>query len=281
MSQPSPTNIFGKFASVVTLLGFALYFTGWIYRWSYFSFFQLEVTTLDLPPQSFLFVPLQIFFGSFSSLMAFLYQLFRTLVVALIAFIIIRLTLSFIQYLFTRLPIKITLWKAKILSKSKKNKRYFLETILRIINVKTIDFTGTLLNELIIVLGILMVLFFLAYHQGIDDARRDAWDGKSTLSAVTIVVPKDELGLGRQLGRTDNPSGFQIIGDVWSYQNLLGDEINKKRVWRLLLDHNGYFYLFRSFPEKTKKEDISRPVVLVIQGSLTGNQLVILSPKPY
>ncbi|MEI1375501.1 hypothetical protein PQG02_04120 [Nostoc sp. UHCC 0926] len=45
------------------MLGAALFFAGWIYRWSYFYFFQLEVNTLDLPAQSFLIVPLQIFLG--------------------------------------------------------------------------------------------------------------------------------------------------------------------------------------------------------------------------
>ncbi len=53
----------GKFTSVLGLLGAALFFAGWIYRWSYFYFFQLELNTLDLPAQSFLIVPLQIFLG--------------------------------------------------------------------------------------------------------------------------------------------------------------------------------------------------------------------------
>ena len=62
--QPTPeSNILGNFASVVGLLGVALFFTGWIYRWSYFSCFQLNVITLDLPVQSFLLVPLQVFLG--------------------------------------------------------------------------------------------------------------------------------------------------------------------------------------------------------------------------
>ena len=68
MSHNSPSNnepnILGRFASIVALLGVALYFTGWIYRWRYFGFFQLEVTTLDLPLESFLMVPLQVFFGN-------------------------------------------------------------------------------------------------------------------------------------------------------------------------------------------------------------------------
>ncbi|MEG3844564.1 hypothetical protein QT986_30580, partial [Microcoleus sp. herbarium14] len=62
--QPTPeSNILGNFASVVGLLGAALFFTGWIYRWSYFSCFQLNVITLDLPVESFFIVPLQVFLG--------------------------------------------------------------------------------------------------------------------------------------------------------------------------------------------------------------------------
>ncbi|MEG3844759.1 hypothetical protein QT986_31580, partial [Microcoleus sp. herbarium14] len=62
------SNILGNFASVFGLLGAALFFTGWIYRWSYFSFFQLEVTTLDLPVESFFMVPLQVFFSGGKSI---------------------------------------------------------------------------------------------------------------------------------------------------------------------------------------------------------------------
>ena len=62
--QPTPeSNILGNFASVVGLLGAALFFTGWIYRWSYFYCFQLNVITLDLPVESFFIVPLQVFLG--------------------------------------------------------------------------------------------------------------------------------------------------------------------------------------------------------------------------
>ena len=62
--QPSPeSNILGNFASVIGLLGAALFFTGWIYRWSYFSSFHLNIITLDLPVESFFLVPLQVFLG--------------------------------------------------------------------------------------------------------------------------------------------------------------------------------------------------------------------------
>ncbi|MFM7713442.1 MAG: hypothetical protein ACKO7A_12230 [Microcystis sp.] len=37
----SEFNPLGKLISVLVLLAAALYFTGWIYRWTYFSFFQL------------------------------------------------------------------------------------------------------------------------------------------------------------------------------------------------------------------------------------------------
>ena len=91
-------NILGKVASVVGLLGAALFFTGWIYRWSYFYFFQLEITTLDLPPQSFLVVPLQVFFGSFASVDSF-WQLSKTVLVAIVTFILIQLTLWLLQFI--------------------------------------------------------------------------------------------------------------------------------------------------------------------------------------
>ncbi|MEG4857246.1 hypothetical protein QUB75_06105 [Microcoleus sp. K1-B6] len=57
MSQNPPSNpepsILGTFASILGLLSAALFFTGWIYRWAYFGFFQLEVTTLDLGASQF------------------------------------------------------------------------------------------------------------------------------------------------------------------------------------------------------------------------------------
>ena len=57
----SEVKILGSFAGIVGLLGVALYFSGWIYRWSYYSFFNLEVENLNLSSESFLFVPIQIF----------------------------------------------------------------------------------------------------------------------------------------------------------------------------------------------------------------------------
>ncbi|EDX71548.1 hypothetical protein MC7420_5173 [Coleofasciculus chthonoplastes PCC 7420] len=51
--DPNEPNLLGKVTSLVVLLGAGLYFTGWTYRWAYFSFFNLEVSTLNLPFESF------------------------------------------------------------------------------------------------------------------------------------------------------------------------------------------------------------------------------------
>ena len=76
MSQQTPTSnnhpnepkILATFASLLGVLAVFLYFTGWIYRWAYFNFFQLDITTLDLPLESFFIVPFQVFLGNFWAL---------------------------------------------------------------------------------------------------------------------------------------------------------------------------------------------------------------------
>jgi len=236
-SPQTQPNILGKFASIVTLLGAALYFTGWIYRWAYFSFFQLEVTTLDLPFESFLMVPLQVFLG----------DPFRCL-------------LTILTGTFTAILIYIIL---KLLKKQRWIK---------------IDFNDSFIDELVIVSVILIILFWLARFQGTADARRDAGT-QSMLPAVTVVTPEKRLGIGRKLGSTDNPAGFRIIGDAKRYNQLIGRELNDRdgnRVWRLLIDRNGFFYLFRSLPPDANSKE--RPTIVIIQGSVNGDHIVILSP---
>lgn len=48
---------------MLALLAAALYFTGWIYCWAYYDFFQVEVTTLELPFESFYLAAFQVLFG--------------------------------------------------------------------------------------------------------------------------------------------------------------------------------------------------------------------------
>ena len=117
-SQPNQEpNILGKFASVIGLLGAALFFTGWIYRWAYFSFFQLEITTLDLPAQSFLLVPLQVFLGNGWAIVKSAIAIFLTA-------ILIHITLWIVQTLGSAVFQKLADWQLQILGYySKKNKK--------------------------------------------------------------------------------------------------------------------------------------------------------------
>nr|WP_317265376.1 hypothetical protein [Arthrospira sp. SH-MAG29] len=66
---PPETFALGRIASLLVMLGAVLYFTGWTYRWIYFGFFQLEVTTLPLPLESFYIAAFQVFFGSFRAIL--------------------------------------------------------------------------------------------------------------------------------------------------------------------------------------------------------------------
>ena len=104
MANPSPqkTEILGTFASILGLLGIFLYFTGWIYRWAYFGWFQIEINRLDLPARSFLFVPIQVFFGNPSASLL-------TLFAIIVGTILIKLTLWLVQ----PLPTKSTLWSVQ------------------------------------------------------------------------------------------------------------------------------------------------------------------------
>jgi hypothetical protein len=243
------TNILGTFAGLLSLLGAALYFTGWIYRWAYFSFFRLEVTTLDLPFESFLMVPIQVVLGSF-------WALGKTVFAVVAVFILIRLTLWLIQWL----------------SKNKwLNKKVAIN----------LDAQKPLLNETVIVAWILTALFQLARGQGIVDARRDAFNKSSTLPVITLVTPEDRLALGRKPNKSvDNPSGFRIIGDRGRYQDLLARESNNldnSRVWRLLIARNSNLYIFKTLSPTATREQ--RPPVIVIREGDGGDQLLILSPE--
>lgn len=304
MSNPNNPNLFQKFAGLLTLFGGALYFTGWIYRWSYFGFFQLEITTLNFPPQSFLFVPLQVFFGSFStpeSLKQIARSVFLFLVVIYFA---IPLTLWLVQqissavsgifnFLKNRLQDFIQSQHQKLDSQSKKTKKYWFKSQLRNffalllkflepIKLKPIDYQKSLWDETIIILWILILLFFLARHQGLIDAQKDARIN-SKLPSITLIVPEDTLAFGNTATNPQTLEGFQIIGDVKRYNDINEkttiNDLDNELFWRLLLDNEGFFYLFRSLPEDAPPNQ--RPTLLIVQGSLNGNSLVILSPSPF
>lgn len=261
MTEPQTPefNPLGKLISVLVLLAAALYFTGWIYRWAYFSFFHLEVTTLSLPNESFYFAAFQTFFGDIWAIPR------KILFLILIIFGIV-----------------ITFLGQKWLGKSLKKLRIPINKS----QTNIINFLSSLLNELIIVLFVLMALFWLATWQAKDDAWKDAINETSSLPIVTIVMPQN-APLGRKF---DNPleshstkpnlPNFRIIGDRQSYERLLDKELNdisnpnKLRIWRLLLKGNGYSYIFPALPEKNSK--LTFPVVMVYERD-NGVQLTILN----
>ena len=144
-------------------------------------------------------------------------------------------------------------------------------------------FPQPLLNEIVVVAWILTVLFCLAKSQGTIDARTDAVNNSSLLPVVTLVTKENQLGLGRKLeDLLTNPSlkGYRIIGDKVIFDKLRGRETNdianptNPIVWRLLIEHGGWIYLFQSLPPKSS--NTARPYIIVVRESDGGDQLLIL-----
>ena len=272
--------MFGKLASLLTLIGAALYFTGWIYRWAYFAFFQLEVTTLDLPVESFLIVPLQVFFGN---LYAWDFStLGRTVAVAIATIILIPVFLESLQFTSTQLTNFWNKWRWRSLQFLNRKKPKIIGIHRLIPTLKPISYKHSLIDELVRIAGVLTALFILARHQGLLDARRDAFNHTSTLPVITLIVPENSLSLGRKLSdpTLDPPlTKFRIIGDSKLYKELLKPEFDPpKTVWRLLIDREHQFYIFPSLP--TDAPTNARPLVVVVQESDRGEYLLILSPEP-
>jgi len=286
--QPTPeSNILGHFASVVGLLGVALFFTGWIYRWSYFYCFQLNVITLDLPVESFFLVPLQVFLGDGPTILRSAIALLLT---ALAIYLSVWLVNSINKTVAAKINGTITRW----LSYPYGRRFRWLYRILNswqqfnVNRYKSIKLLRSLVDEIIIVGWVLLVLFWSAYHQGIADARRDAGEN-SSLPAVALIGKQDNIALGRKLDDpTDrlDPKGFKAIGDAGLFADLSKrdyTDINnpkKPRVWRLLLERGNWIYLFPALTKEQQKDPNARPPVMAIQQSQSGDQLLIVSPEP-
>jgi hypothetical protein len=276
------TNILGKFTSVLGLLGAALFFAGWIYRWSYFYFFQLEVNTLDLPAQSFLIVPLQIFLGDG-------WAIFKSAIAFFVAAIAIQATLWLIKIV-TDAVVSINQSLLNRIISATQHKRSWMAKQLKSVaefgigQLRSVEFLRSLVNEIVIVSWVLIVIFWLARWQGIADARRDAGQN-STLPVVALITPEEKFAVGRKLDNIfADPSlkGYRIIGDRGLFDDLRGREDNdisnpkQPRVWRLLLERGGWIYLFRELPPNAKFNEI--PSVLAIQENDKGH-IIIRSPE--
>ena len=282
MANPSPqkTEILGTFASILGLLGIFLYFTGWIYRWAYFGWFQIEINRLDLPARSFLFVPIQVFFGNPSASLL-------TLFAIIVGTILIKLTLWLVQ----PLPTKSTLWSVQSVANNPHQFQYKLQQLLAIPRFFADIIPPALRKDLIVVIWLLIILFWLARHQGTIDARRDAVNETSTLPVITLVLPEKQIALGRKLDDLVlDPSlkGYRIIGDKKLFDDLRGKENNNSeamcekdsktkcpRVWQLLLEHNKWTYVFPALSAESKENE-GLPVLAINQDK--EGQLMILAP---
>lgn len=252
---PPEFNPLSKLVSLIALVAAGLYFTGWIYRWAYFGFFHLQVTSLNLPVESFYLAAFQALFGSPLTVI-------RTILGFILIIILILGSLKLLQTIQT----KLSLFSAQFSFNLSPQ------------HLSSLNFLLSLIDELIIITWLLILLFNLAQWQGDKDALTDAVNETSTLPIITAIMP-DNFPLGRNL---DNPlinsSKFRVIGEQNIYENLRGRELNnldnpqEKRVWRLLLNRDGYLYIFPALPKK--KHNLDFPVVTLYERD-NGIQLVI------
>jgi hypothetical protein len=289
-ASPEPTpesNILGNFASVVGLLGAALFFTGWIYRWSYFYCFQLNVITLDLPVESFFIVPLQVFLGDN-------WTILKSAIALLLTSLAIYHTLWLVNSINKTVTTTINRTISRWLSYLYGRRFRWLYRILKsweqfnVNRYNSVKLLRSLVDEIIIVGWVLLVLFWSAYHQGIADARRDAGEN-STLPVVALIAKQDNIPLGRKLDDPTlrlAPKGFKAIGDAGLFEDLskrdYTDINNPKepRVWRLLLERGSWIYLFPALTKEQQKDPNAHPPVIAVQQSQAGDQLLIISPAP-
>lgn len=285
--QPTPeSSILGNVASVVGLLGAALFFTGWIYRWSYFYCFQLNVITLDLPVESFFIVPLQVFLGDGPTIV-------KSAIALLLTALAIYLSLWLVNSINKTVAAKINRIARRWRFSARRKRLGLLNRFLKswqqfnINRLNSIKLLRSLVDEIIIVGWVLLVLFWSAYHQGIADARGDAGEN-SSLPAVALIAKEENIALGRKLDDpTDRvpPTKFKAIGDAGLFADLSKRDYtdnNRKepRVWRLLLQRGNWIYLFPALTKEQQKDPNARPPVIAIQQSQSGDQLLIVSPEP-
>lgn len=256
LAKSNTSSILGKFASVLGLLAAALFFAGWIYRWAYFSFFQLDIITINFSVQSFLMVPIQIFLAGGWSILFTIIVFIATAFTIYFAVLLARKAEQFFRdYLLPRLPGH------------------------RDLKGETIDVIQSFFNELLIVAIILCALFLIARWRGYTDAVRDTQYDTSTLPVIALVTPEKNLALGRLLEKPfEDPTiaGFRYFGDkalfdeVWQKEdsNLVTDA--EPRIWRLLLEYGGWMYIFPS-----SKLTNQRPSVVAISKGF-GDQVMVL-----
>jgi hypothetical protein len=252
-----PPNPLGAFAGLVGVLTIFLFFTGWIYRWAYFGFFEIELNSLNFPAQSFLLVPIQVILGDIG-----------------------KLGLAILITLVVTVLIKVTLWLPQ----------RFHQFLPQWVRWLTDFFPRSLGRDLVIVAWILIALFYLAQWQGNEDAWRDAVSKTTTRPLITLVSPSDKFIFGAALDdemafdKTKNPKypllkNVRIFGDVNQFRRLYPKGINGGSPaidWRLLIESGNWLYIFSAVSDRQQ----GHPFVLAVNTGDGRVQSIILSrPK--
>jgi hypothetical protein len=277
------TSSLTAFTGLVGVLAIFLFFTGWVYRWAYFGFFEIELNSLNLPPQSFLIVPIQVILGDLGKLGWSFFS-------ALMVIGLIKITLWLLQ------PIPFNTSSNTTLSKlSRLIEKLHRFPLFRGIRWFTNLLPNPLLQDLIVVVWILIILFWLARLQGYEDARLDAINQTSNRPIITLVGPSDKLALGATLDdklmkdsaiTTDHPQlkNMRIIGDVDQlkllYPFVLNRSENTKKavIWRLLIESGNWLYIFSSVSDP-KLYDKSPLVLAINTGDGRVQSLILSRPK--
>jgi hypothetical protein len=248
-----------KLAGSIGLVAIALVFTGWIFRWHYFTYFQVDPASLGFTVETISIAAFSLLFRSPLSILRFIISLGLAFAGILVTFRAICFSRGCVVPLLGNILQRIGLAREQ-------------RQQLRLLT--------SLANELVIVLWLLLVLYGLAASQGLSDARRDAVDETSTLPLITIAMPGAQSVIGRDPDQIlVNPSGVRLFGSRERYEALLGDELNSdsgRRRWRLLSDAGGRLLVIPSLP--SGQTGGKAPPVLIFPDGGKGDRLVILSP---
>jgi hypothetical protein len=266
----------GSFASILSLLGITLFFSGWIYRWAYFSYFSLDVNAQPYTAQSFLIVPIQIYLGRPSNALQTLLAVLALPVLISLSVRVLNGLQVWITTLCCRLPwIRSLPVRLGLPGSGSEDRQRFI---------------ASLLDEAVIVTWVLIAIFLFSKHHGLADARRDALEGSSTLPVVSLVLPQGEGILAQDLRLLEDNgepipdpplANHALIGDLNLARDLRATSLSdggRQQVWRLLTQEpEGWLYLIRTMPPTAPAKE--RPMVLAIPNAKPG-QALILSPEP-
>ncbi len=249
----------GQLAGSIGLVAISLLFTGWIFRWHYFTYFQVDPASLGFPVETISIAAFSLLFRSPWSILRFIIGLGLAFAGIVVTFRAIRFSSGWL------LPLSGNMLQRIGLGREQRQQLRLL---------------SSLANELVIVLWLLLVLYGLAASQGLSDARRDAIDETSTLPLITIAMPGAQSVIGRDPDQMlVNPSDVRLFGSHERYDALLGDELNSdsgRRRWRLLSDTGGRLLVIPSLP--SAQIGGKAPPVLIFPDGGKGDRLVILSP---